>query len=130
MASCISPAERAGKRKAEDEASPRDKEPRLASSAVEDKAKAMYIQMDESSELMRICEGSRAAVLAKNRCVTVAGGEARKTDHSMRVKRTHAAAPSVDDNGVFYFSLCGSARVMHALYATIIANWRSLLCSR
>jgi hypothetical protein len=131
MANCVPPAERAGKGKAEDDAAPRDKEPRLASSAVQHRSKAMYIHLDESSKLMRICEESRTAALAKNRRVTVASGEARETDHSEHVKRAApAAAPSVGNSGVFSFSLCESMQVRHALYVTVIANWRSLLCFR
>lgn len=130
MGGCSPPAERAGKRKAEDEAPPRDKEPRLASSAVKGRGMAMLIDKDEGLRIMKISEESRAAALAKNRRVTVAGGEARETDNPKRTKRAAAAALSDDDNGVSFYSLCGSARVMRALCVTVIAYWRSLPCSR
>jgi hypothetical protein len=129
MASCTPSEERTGKRKAEDEASSRDKEPRLASSAAKGRGGTMFINAEESSKIMRVLEEGRAAALVKNRRVTVAGGEARDADHPKRAKWAAAAAPSVDDDGVSFCSFCGSARVVRALYVAVIANWRSLLCS-
>ena len=120
MDNCSPPTERAGKRKAEDEALPREKKPRLASSA----AKAMFIDADEGERIMK--ESERTAAMAKNRRVTVASGETRETDNPKRAKR---AALSDDDNGVFFYSPMGSARVMCVLYVTVIAHWRSLPCS-
>lgn len=80
MDKCSPPTERSGKRKAEYEAPPRDKEPRLASSAVKGRGGAMYIDEDEGERIMK------------------------KSDILRRTKR---AAPSVDDNGVFLFPLWG-----------------------
>jgi hypothetical protein len=90
----------------------------------------MVIDSDEGKKIMRICEERRATALVNNRRVTVAGGKARETDHSKHAKGAPVTARSVDDNGVFSFSLCEYARVMRALYVTVIANWRTLLCSR
>ena len=111
IAGCRPPTERVGKRKAEDEALPRNKEPRLAS---KDRAEAMFIDIEESSELMRKSVANRALAQVKNRRVTVDSGATREIDRPKRAKRAATAAQSDNDNGVF-FIFSGSMRVRRAV---------------
>ncbi|KAH8997096.1 hypothetical protein EDB86DRAFT_924463 [Lactarius hatsudake] len=85
------PAERSGKRKAAEEL-------RRAAAAAMGRGRPMFIDVDESSKIMRNSEESHAAALAsQRRRVTVAGGEACEAGLPKRA-RTAAATTSDDSN--------------------------------
>lgn len=86
------PTERVGKRKAEDEALPRNKESRLASSTVKSRAVAMFIDFEEGLDIMRKSEANRAAAQMKNRRVTQPTSGAATLQHSNKGKNAEMFA--------------------------------------